>query len=317
MRKDRMPEERRTVALRGAPAEYAPADYAPPAGLASDPCLNCGTNVQRHYCPECGQRAIDPDPTLHEFMHEVAQEFLNWDGKLFTTFRLLLTRPGALTQEYLTGRRSSFISPLRLYLTCSVLYFFLKALAPPSPMIIRTVSTSQAGVVTVKAGDESESLALLDRMAASEQGFKRSFGAHMGRALRHKAELQAAMTTAVPRMMFVLVPLFAALVALLFRRRHMRYPQHLAFTLHVHALFFLALILAVVPRITTSGALSAICVLASFACIASYLVLAMRRVYAVSLAGAAWRSALLVVTYFAASTVALLLTFAVILLTSF
>ena len=83
---------------------------------ASNPCLNCGTNVQLTYCPECGQREIDSDPTLREFLHELAEEFLHWDGKLLTTFRLLVARPGALTCEYLAGRRVRYISPLRVYL---------------------------------------------------------------------------------------------------------------------------------------------------------------------------------------------------------
>src|SRR4051794_11343965 len=128
-----MREARKTMALRSPNAT----GYTPPSTPASNPCLNCGTNVQLRYCPECGQRATDPDPTLREFLQELASEFLNWDGKLFTTFRMLFTKPGALTQEYLIGRRTSFISPLRLYLTCSVLFFFVKAVIPEAPTVIQ------------------------------------------------------------------------------------------------------------------------------------------------------------------------------------
>ena len=81
--------------------------------------------------------AIDPNPTLGEFVHEAAGEFLHWDGKLATTFRLLFTQPGELTREYLAGRRASYLSPLRLYLTCSVLFFALKALAPEPRVVVR------------------------------------------------------------------------------------------------------------------------------------------------------------------------------------
>src|SRR4051812_36542961 len=95
----------------------------PPDANTPSVCLNCGERVSQRFCPSCGQAATDPNPTLGEFLHEAASEFLHWDGKLAATFRLLFTRPGELTQEYLAGRRASYLSPLRLYLTCSVLFF--------------------------------------------------------------------------------------------------------------------------------------------------------------------------------------------------
>ena len=50
-------------------------------------CRNCGAEVPGEFCAACGQRAIDPDPTLREFLHEAAEELLHWDGKLAATFR--------------------------------------------------------------------------------------------------------------------------------------------------------------------------------------------------------------------------------------
>src|SRR4051794_17447736 len=120
-----MREARRTVAMRPGSS-----GFTPPSSPASTPCLNCGCNVQVHFCPECGQRAGDPNPTLREFLHELAAEFLNWDGKLWTTISTLFRRPGMLTAEYLAGRRVRYVQPLRLYLTASVLYFFVTAVVP-------------------------------------------------------------------------------------------------------------------------------------------------------------------------------------------
>ena len=131
--------ERRTMALRGPGA----GGFTPPQSLAAaNPCLNCGTNIQLTYCPECGQAEIDSDPTLREFLHELAEEFLHWDGKLVKTFRLLVMRPGSLTCEYLAGKRVRFISPLRVYLTCSLLFFFVSAIVP----LVPTVNTKGAAV---------------------------------------------------------------------------------------------------------------------------------------------------------------------------
>jgi len=114
----------------------------------------------------------------------------------------------------------------------------------------------------------------------------------------------------IPNVMFVLVPIFAGLVALVFRGRRMRYPQHLAFALHIHAFLFLALVLTLTPRVTQNGIIDALAVSVSFLAIAIYSVLAVRRVYKGSLREAILRSGALAATYFVVFTTAMLLTFA-------
>src|SRR6476659_9407004 len=139
----------------------------PPEASAPGVCLNCGEPVSLRYCPACGQAAIDPNPTVGEFVHEAASEFLHWDGKLAATFRLLFTKPGELTREYLAGRRARYLSPLRLYLTCSVLFFALKALAPEPPIVVRA-GTSQIGMVTIQEDTVGTSLQAIDKMTQSK-----------------------------------------------------------------------------------------------------------------------------------------------------
>lgn len=226
--------ERRTLALRGPGA----GGFTPAQSLsAANPCLNCGTNIQLEYCPECGQREIDSDPTLREFLHELAQEVINWDGKVMRSFRLLFTKPGFLTEEYLAGKRVRYITPPRLYLTCSVVFFFLATVIPRRP-----VATPQN--------------ALYDSLFA-----------------------------AMPKAMFVLLPAFAWLVALAFRDRRRRFPQHLAFALHVHALFFAALAVLLVQRGITNGPLRVVIGGIVGAAVGMYLLLAARRVYGGTSAG--------------------------------
>jgi len=316
-------------APRTAPRGAAGAELSPALEHLPTACLNCGTAVSRNYCPECGQHVVDPDPTLRELGHELAAGFLNWDGKLLGTVRLLLTSPGTLTEEYLAGRRVRFISPLRVYLTCSFLFFFVKAVLPAAPLQISGVRASvgkdtapratatQIGIITVQEDDEAQSLAELDRLAKKSDGFGSAWGRHFAAALRDKAKLTATIAANVPRVMFVLVPIFAALVALVFRRRRMRYPQHLAFALHVHAFLFLALLPTLITRVVTIGWVDAIVVVASFALIAVHLVLATRRVYGVTTRGAIARSGLIAGAYFVAFTLAMVALFAGVVFVSF
>lgn len=315
---ERRVAERRTMAMRG-PGAAGP---TPAQSLAaSNPCLNCGTNIQLSHCPECGQSEIDSDPTLREFLHELAEELLHWDGKLFRTYRLLVTRPGELTREYLAGRRVRYISPLRVYLTCSLLFFFLGTLVPqPQRTVVqkgRAIST-QLGPITIPEKDSAATIAALDSLARHRKLASRLWGTHFGAAMRQRGLVTARMAAAIPKTMFALVPLFAALVMVAFRRTRRRFPQHLAFALHVHAYLFLVLTIMLIRRFMPT-VMPAIVVLelACLGAIIAYLVRAMRNVYDVPTGEAILRTTFIVSAYLGLFGVAMLGTFVLIVLFQF
>ncbi|MDB4917406.1 MAG: hypothetical protein JWM95_5050 [Gemmatimonadetes bacterium] len=293
--------ERRTQALRGPGA----GGFTPPQSLsASNPCLNCGTNIQLDYCPECGQREIDSDPTLREFVRELAEEFVHWDGKLVTTYRTLIAKPGTLTCEYLAGRRVRYISPLRIYLACSVVFFFLSALTPKRIVTDRNGHEVEQGMVQVSPSTPAE-LTELETEANSASGFKRIWLTHFARASAEPQKLQHATLAAIPQAMFVLVPFFAALVGFAYRDRRRKYPQHLAFALHVHAVLFLALSLMLVGRLFPSAQVALVCTIIVAIPFALYLVRATRLVYEGTTGQVVRRLSLVVVLYGAAFLAAL------------
>ena len=73
-------------------------------------CLNCGAELAGRWCSKCGQKEVDPRPTVHELAHEALHEIAHVDGKLVRTIRLLLTKPGKLTREFLEGKRARSVS---------------------------------------------------------------------------------------------------------------------------------------------------------------------------------------------------------------
>ena len=85
-------------------------------------CLNCGAALQGKFCHACGQKAASGHLGMHDFAHEAAHEFLHLDGKILKTVKMLIIRPGELTREFLAGRRARYISPVRLYLTFSLIF---------------------------------------------------------------------------------------------------------------------------------------------------------------------------------------------------
>ena len=100
-----------------------------------DECANCGLSLQGTYCTQCGQRNEPLRQPIGHFLKEAFTELFGVDGRLWQSFRLLLFKPGRLTTAYLTGHRVRFIRPLRIYLTASILFFFLLSLIDPAGQV--------------------------------------------------------------------------------------------------------------------------------------------------------------------------------------
>ena len=180
-------------------------------------CANCGEALDGVYCHGCGQKATSPNISLHEFFHEAFHEFAHLDGKIVSTLKLLLTKPGQLTQDFLDGRRARYVSPLRTYLTCSLLFFALAAVAP---------QTERPFFHVTKVTDHDEQFDPTTRARMLEEATEKA-----NHALVHN----------FPRAMFVLMPAFGLLTWVLYRRARPFYAAHLYYAVHFHAFVFLAL----------------------------------------------------------------------------
>ena len=99
----------------------------PRPDVQSRACLNCGVPLAGAYCAQCGQRDIPPYPSVRDLVIDAFWELSGWDGRFASTVRALVRRPGMLTREFLEGRRARYLSPLRLYLMASLVYFVLAA----------------------------------------------------------------------------------------------------------------------------------------------------------------------------------------------
>ena len=110
--------------------------YIVPAPKAAAPgvrqqCANCGSDLHGAYCSVCGQRAGLHSHSVLGLIGEAAEVLTHADSSLWRTLRPLLIQPGILTQEYLQGRRVSYLSPFRLYILLSVIFFMVFAVTGP------------------------------------------------------------------------------------------------------------------------------------------------------------------------------------------
>lgn len=224
-------------------------------------CLNCGALLAGSYCASCGQKHEPAIHTLGNFASDAFESITHADSRLWRTLVTLIAKPGELTREFFAGRRGHYLPPMRFYLVVSVLFFFIASFA----------SRDGNNVVQINVGPENAAEAAADASANSGGNctnlkysgpFKdwvaprlpiqcRKILADGGRGF-----LRAAIQN-LPKGLFILLPLLAALLKLLYWRPARYYVEHLLFLLHNHVTVFLAyaLLLALSLALPDSGAI--------------------------------------------------------------
>lgn len=82
--------------------------------ISQNKCLNCQTELQGEYCHVCGQKASQRKPSVKEFILEYLNIVFVWDTGFIKTLWQLLSKPGHLTVEYVSGKFVSYMHPLKL-----------------------------------------------------------------------------------------------------------------------------------------------------------------------------------------------------------
>jgi hypothetical protein len=88
-------------------------------------CLNCNAEVLGKYCQVCGQENIVPKESFWSLATHFIYDITHFDGKFFSTLKYLLFKPAFLSKEYLRGRRTSYLHPIRLYVFTSAIFFLV------------------------------------------------------------------------------------------------------------------------------------------------------------------------------------------------
>lgn len=88
-------------------------------------CLNCGTTVVGRYCHICGQENLNPKESVWHLVSHFFNDITHFDGKFFTSLKDLLFRPGFLSEQYMLGKRATYLNPVRLYVFTSAVFFLI------------------------------------------------------------------------------------------------------------------------------------------------------------------------------------------------
>ncbi len=226
------------------------------------------------------------------FLRARAARFVSRDGPLWQTLSSLLFAPGAMTADYLRGRRARYVRPLKLYLITSVLVFgaaqwfglnlglqFYGTHGIPIHHSTR-LSAEQADAPLTRFTPVRLIVDHVDTPAV------RRFAA-MSLDDRFKF-LRARRAPYASSFVLFLVPLFALALDLFYRER--RYAEHLVFGLHCQTFLLLVLLAqAKLPSVLAN--------VLSYWTLA-YLAIALKRVYGGTWAGTLVRGSLILGLYF-------------------
>ncbi len=208
-------------------------------------CANCETLLQGNYCHRCGQDNKNYVRSAFGLVAEFLGEFTNWDNRLWRTLWPLWLRPGFLSLRYVQGHRAPYVPPLRLYIFTSIVAFLVFAQAipvdsinlnPPAqatqdPSVEESEPEGPGGLVAppIPGRDVRFELPLVSDET------NRRLEYNFGRIVENPQIGINQFFSLAPQVMFLLLPLFALVLKLIYWRRHHFYMEHLILALHTHS----------------------------------------------------------------------------------
>jgi len=246
----------------------APSDAT---GAATPACQNCGAPLLGPHCYRCGQPINGLVRHFSSILGDFADSVLNIDARVFRTLGPLFAKPGYLSREYFAGRRVRYVSPVRLFVFLSIVTFFVAQMVVSfgdDAIDFGDTPRAEAAAGSTAAndddGDEEDEdgptlrfngrewdpktnpvdigwlPAFADRWVNEQIGHGK---ANVAELKRNPERFKEAMLGAVPSTLFVLLPIFALMLKLMYLFKRRLYMEHLIVALHSHAFLCLALLL--------------------------------------------------------------------------
>ncbi|GAB3202923.1 ribosomal protein S27AE [Pontibacter aydingkolensis] len=229
-------------------------------------CPNCGYTFEdiNNYCPNCGQENHDLNVPVKHLIAEFFEGTLHFDTKAWKTLKYLILKPGLLTEKFNIGKRASYVPPFRLYVFVSIIFFFVLALTTDN--IIRSdgsagsdgdVTSSLPGVTistnlndSLLAASDTAALRKVREITQSSQELQAlrselgesGFASEFAKFTSHGDESKQKLFKNLSFMMFLLMPFFALVLYLYYRKQNRNYVEHLMFSIHLHTFYFILLI---------------------------------------------------------------------------
>ncbi|WP_448700205.1 DUF3667 domain-containing protein [Mucilaginibacter sp. AW1-3] len=304
-------------------------------------CLNCGNTFTGHYCNNCGQENLELKEDFGHLMVHAVGDYFHFDEKFFHTLKPLLFQPGKLTVDYMAGKRTQYLHPIRMYIFISLVYFILlfsnsseekrveqkhattehvldsvdraindySGLTPAQKEAMKQ-NTSRFNInKKIKANDKNAAslgpfgsivfdndsnstyaqyLQKQQKLPADKRDdfmdryLNKKYYEWKDKGLSPNEAIVEGFRHNFPKMMFLLLPLFAWFLKIAFRKNHKYYVEHLIYSFHLHCFVFLfATLIMLVQMILPHSwhSISEIIGLLSFITVLWYIYRSLRTIY--------------------------------------
>jgi len=126
-------------------------------------CLNCSHVVENKFCPNCGQENTETRQSFHYLFTHFVEDLTHYDGSFWKTIKALLFKPGRLTKEYLAGKRTKFVPPVKLYIFISFVAFLLPKFLPDYTIFGSEKIKKEKGPIYYKSDKRDSIFEVTDR----------------------------------------------------------------------------------------------------------------------------------------------------------
>ncbi len=213
-------------------------------------CPNCENEFssENNYCPNCGQANKAHRLNFKYIVSDFLSANFSLDSKILITLKLLLISPATLTVEFLSGKRMKYISPVRLYLLISFVYFFMLSIDPfneEKPFESDNVVFSDSTDSIIENEMYGEYLNDSLEQESNEDEYLEKALISKTRILKTEAGsivFKQLLKKYTSIGMFILIPLTALLFFILFYKGTF-YIQHLIFSIHLQSVIFILFII--------------------------------------------------------------------------
>jgi hypothetical protein len=186
--------------------------------------MSCGEPLTGRYCSGCGERAFSKhDYSLHHFVELTTESLFHLDGRVLSTFRVLLQQPGMLARKFFEGPRKRYMGPVRCFIVANFIYLLVQPFT-----LVSTFTTTMQQQMTQRYWSPLARRMIEAKIAAA--GLSEEIYADRW---EHTAHLQA------HTLLIILVPLTAVVFILLFGRSRKFFAEHLVLSFYVNAFFLI------------------------------------------------------------------------------
>jgi hypothetical protein len=296
--------------------------------LKSASCPNCHTvfaDDHSNFCAHCGQENHTHKLPVKHFAMELVESFTHFDTKILATFKDLILQPGLVIKNFNDNKRTRYVPPIRIYAFMSFAFFLLFSFTvgqeiesisanvkitpnkPPAASINAFGTNTKVDTLTSRELTEHPYLTneLIDSTLRSKNIPTNWLNTRVIHTMVKLNKRELAVNDLYEKFMkyisysvFILMPLFAFLLMLFYRKRNYFYSEFLVFSIYFHTLLFgafgfLILLISFVP--IDHKLLYIMLIL--FIGMSVYLGLALKRVFADSTLKTVLKTVLISVTY--------------------